>query len=69
MKPRVLLESDAFNRLVEAEQNKVIRTTKVLFHGHMYVTEGDSYYFYAYSKEPLTLPKGTEVIDAKLFNF
>ena len=69
MKPRVLLEPDAFCRLVKAEQNTVIRTQKMLFQGQMHVTEGESYFYYAYSKEPLTLPMGTEVIDAKFFAF
>jgi len=69
MKPRVLLEPDTFQQLVKAEQNKVIKTAKIALRGHMYVTEGTSYYYYTYSKEPLTLPPGTEVVDAKLFNF
>ena len=69
MKPRVLLETDAFCQLVKAEQNRVIRTNKILLQGHMHVTEGESYFYYAYSKEPLTFPKGTEVIDAKSFAF
>jgi len=69
MKPRVLLEPDAFNKLVKTEQRQVIRTAKMLLHGHMYVTEGESYYYYTYSKEPFALPEGIEVIDAKLINF
>ena len=69
MKPRVLLEPEAFNQLIKAEQSKVIRTTKIFLRGHMYVTEGDSFFYYSYSKEPLTLPEGTDVIDAKLVNF
>jgi hypothetical protein len=35
----------------------------------MYVMEGNDYYYYAYSKEPLTLPDSTEVIDASAFWF
>ena len=69
MKPRVLLEPDAFNKIVKAEQRQVVRTAKIFLRGHMYVTEGDSYYYYAFSKEPFTLPNGIEVIDAKLVNF
>ena len=69
MKPRVLLEPEAFLQLVKAEKNRVIRTAKLMFQGHMHVVECDSYFYYAFSKEPLAMPDGIEVIDAKFFAF
>jgi len=69
MKPRVRLDGDTFVSLAKAEQNRVIRTAPFAFRGQMYVTEDESYYYYTYSKEPLILPKGVEVVDAKFFAF
>ena len=69
MKPRVLVETDVFCQLAKSEGKTVIKTDKLLLQGHMYVIDGDSYYYYAHSSEPLKLPAGIDVIDAKLVSF
>ena len=35
----------------------------------MYVVEGNDYYFYTLSKQPLSLPESAEVVDAQAFSF
>jgi hypothetical protein len=36
---------------------------------NMYVVEGNDYYFYTLSKEPLALPESTKVVEAQAFSF
>ena len=69
MKPKVLLEADVFRDLVAKEQCKVIRTEKIVFQGYTYVTEDESYYFCAYSPEPIDLPDDIEIINARNITF
>jgi hypothetical protein len=83
MKPRARLDANEFLRILEKAGRKVVRVSASnrlrlvpsfmrwigMGFPSMYVMEGNDYYYYTYSKEPLTLPESTEVIDALAFLF
>jgi hypothetical protein len=83
MKPRVRLDANEFLRILDKAGGKVIRVLTSnrmrLFppfvdwigikFPSMYVVEGNDYYFYTLSKQPLSLPESAEVVDAQAFSF
>lgn len=83
MKPRARLGADDFLQILRNAGGVVIRVSpsnrlRVLppilrwigaMFPWMYVVEGTGYYYYTYSKGPLTLPESAEVIDATGFHF
>ena len=65
MGPRLRVEPGEFLEIVERERGLVIKGPKVVFSGTMYLTRSGDYYYYANSKEPLRMPEGVVVSEAK----
>ena len=69
MKPRIILTTDEFINIARQIGKPVVETEKIMLMGHMYVTTGTDYVYYAYSPELLELPKNVDVINAVSVEF
>ena len=69
MKPRVHQSPEMFLKMVEKLGEPVVATEKIMLMGYMYVTTGTQYIYFAYSAEPLVIPKGIEVVNAEEVHF
>jgi len=65
MGPRVQVDAAEFLRIVEREKGLVIKGHKILWTPVTYVVRSGDYYYYTQAREPLTLPAGVEVREAK----
>jgi hypothetical protein len=65
MGPRVLVSPEEFLKVVEREKALVIKGPKVILQGTTYVTRAGDYYYYTTVREPLRLPDGVEVKEAR----
>jgi hypothetical protein len=65
MGPRVQVEPSEFLRMIAQEKGLVIKSRKFPLQGTTYVSRCGDYYYYTMSKEPLALPDGCVVQQAK----
>lgn len=62
---RVQVDSSEFVRIAEQEKGLVIKGPRVRLQGTTYVIRSGDYYYYTTVREPLALPSGLRIIDAR----
>jgi hypothetical protein len=65
MGPRVLVDAAEFLQIAEQEKGVVIKGPRVLWQGRTYVVRSGDYYYFTTTKQPLTLPPGLEIKEAR----